>query len=544
MAACALLLVVYGALSFLNDPRGYLGTDTGGKVATLEVMSDRGRLDPDIGYWAERWDPAGRVHPLYFTSHIGDRWVNVTTVPMLYAAYPLYRLGGYRFALLLPMLGAVLAALAARALARRISGGDGWAVFWLVGLASPLAVYALDFWEHSIGVAAMAWAVVALLDIAEHRRWWPWALVAGALFGVAATLRTEALVYGSVAVGLACVILLVRHRRPWTAVVTGVAAGVGLAVPLLANVALENATVGHAIRAGRAADTASAAVSTSGDVTGSRLEEAVLNAAALHPAMDATAYLVGAVLSVLLAFVVLRASRAGDSGPAVLACAGVAALYAIRFADGPGFVPGLVAATPVAIAGLALGWTSAAARYLLGVGLLALPVVWATQFQGGAAPQWGGRYLLTSGLLFGAVGLVAVHRMRPWAGRGMVGLAALITLFGLAWMSIRTHDVARASSELDRRREPVLLSRVGHLVREAGAFYGDRRWLTAVGDADQQFAVDVIERAGVTRFAVVQFADRPAAAIDGWRVVGVDRLRFLPEVELSVTAYEYELTDS
>src|SRR4051794_34933714 len=103
--ACMILLAVYMGLSLLNDPRGYLGTDTGGKVATLQAMDEHGGLNPDVGYWAEKWDPTGRLHPLYYTSHLGDKWVNVTTLPALYVAYPLYELGGYRGALLVPMLG-------------------------------------------------------------------------------------------------------------------------------------------------------------------------------------------------------------------------------------------------------------------------------------------------------------------------------------------------------------------------------------------------------------------------------------------------------
>ena len=40
------------------DPMGGLGTDTGGKVATMEVMARRPLgLDPDLGYWAAEADP-------------------------------------------------------------------------------------------------------------------------------------------------------------------------------------------------------------------------------------------------------------------------------------------------------------------------------------------------------------------------------------------------------------------------------------------------------------------------------------------------------
>ncbi|HET7718403.1 MAG TPA: hypothetical protein VFK43_00460, partial [Acidimicrobiales bacterium] len=47
VAAGAVLLLAYLALSFLNDPHGYLGTDTGGKVATLRAMEQGRTLDPD-----------------------------------------------------------------------------------------------------------------------------------------------------------------------------------------------------------------------------------------------------------------------------------------------------------------------------------------------------------------------------------------------------------------------------------------------------------------------------------------------------------------
>ena len=521
-------------MSLLNDPRGYLGTDTGGKVATLEVMTARHRLDPDVGYWAERWDPAGRLHPLYYTTHPNHRWVNVTTLPMLYAAYPLYLAGGYRLTLLLPMLGSVLTALAARALARRVGGGDGWGAFWIVGLASPITIYALDFWEHSLGVAAMVWATVLLLDVVEGRRGWPFALAAGGLFGVAATLRNEAFVYGFVAVGLACIVLLARRRAAFS-VVSGALAAAGLCVPLLLNAAVEQATMGDPARLDRATSTASAA----GALAGRRVEEALLNAAAITPLQETGSYLVGAVLVLLLAFFAVRASKpGGDAGP-LLAVVGILVLYVLRFDLGLGFVPSLVAATPLAVVGLALGWSSPAARYLLATGLAALPLVWATQFQGGAAAQWGGRYLLVSGLLFGVVGAVALARLRPWARTAAVGLAVVVTTFGLIWTSTRTHDIADAGAALVHRPEPVLVSRIGHLAREDGAFYRDHRWLTAPSDADQAFAVGVLERAGITRFGLVDLEiNGEHAAPPGWRKVGQDSVRYLSGFNLSVTTFQ------
>ena len=114
LVAGVLLLLVLGGLSFLNDPRGTLSTDVGGKIATLEVMANHHTIDPDVGYWAARWDPAATLHGLYKTGRIGDQYVNVTTLPMLVVAVPLYELGGLRLALVLSMLGGVAGAFAAR----------------------------------------------------------------------------------------------------------------------------------------------------------------------------------------------------------------------------------------------------------------------------------------------------------------------------------------------------------------------------------------------------------------------------------------------
>ncbi|HZP31565.1 MAG TPA: hypothetical protein VFC99_21610, partial [Acidimicrobiia bacterium] len=169
VAAALLLFAVYVSLSLFNDPRATMVTDTGGKIATLRAMQHNGGLDPDVHYWAAKWDPDGRLHGLFYTSRVGDKWVNATTVTMLDVAEPLYAVGGIRAALILPMLGSVLAALAARALARRMGAGrsGGWLAFRCVGLASPLAVYALDLWEHSIGAALMLWAVVFAFDVVD-----------------------------------------------------------------------------------------------------------------------------------------------------------------------------------------------------------------------------------------------------------------------------------------------------------------------------------------------------------------------------------------
>ncbi len=182
LVAGLVLVAVYVVLSFAMDSAGFLGTDTGGKVATVKVMSERGDFDPDIGYWASQWDPEGRVHGLYYTSKVGDRYINVTSLPMVLAARPLYDVGGYRATLLLPMPApwrgglrgpcavAAVATVAATTAGSR-SGSSGWR-------HRSRSTHSTCGSTRS-GWRFMAWAVIALFDAVFDRPTWWRGLLAG-----------------------------------------------------------------------------------------------------------------------------------------------------------------------------------------------------------------------------------------------------------------------------------------------------------------------------------------------------------------------------
>ena len=542
LVAGGLLLALYFALSLLNDPRGYLGTDTGGKVATLEVMSagDGFRFDPDVGYWAEQWDADGRVHSLYYTAHFGDAWVQLSTLPMSYAALPLYNAWGYRAALLLPMLGGVGAAAAAGALVHRL-GGRRWLAFWAVGLASPITIYALDFWEHSLGVAFIGWAVVLLLDVVLRDAVDSWgsparqlarAAGAGALFGLAATMRTEALVYAAASCAVFGVILMTRRSLRRRLLTTGVVFVAPFAAVLLANEALERATWDRSLRGPRARGTAALA----GDAPWERAKEALYTVVASEASVRGV--VVGAVIAVLVVFAWWRARDEPSVG--LVAIGGAGLLLAIRFAWGLGFVPGLLVAWTMAGAAAIVVTKPTRQRALFVIAVIAVPVVLLTQFRGGAAPQWGGRYLLPSGFLLTVVALTALHELHVRVRILLLGLAAAVTVFGLSWLSMRSHDVGRTVQAINRRPEPVVVSTVAHLSREGGAFYGDKRWLTAPAEELVEEAARVVERAGETRFVLVELEDDEVLhrSISGWRKTDSDRLRFIRGVRLRLTSWQ------
>ena len=535
LVAALVLLVAYAGLSLLNDTRGYLGTDTGGKVATLKVMQERGDFDPDVGYWAQAQDPDGRVHGLYYTAKIGDRFVNVTSLPVLLAAEPLWRLGGYRLALLWPMLGAIAAAFAARALARRVSGGEGWPAFWLVGLASPMVIYALDFWEHSIGVALMAWGIVALFDAVDRGpTWWRGAL-AGLAFGAAFSMRTESAVYGLVGTGLVCLVLLIGRRNLIGALVTGATAAVGMATMVAANAALETAVLGTTFRSGRAGG----AASSGGAQFALRVKEALVTSFSPFPSLDLQSYLLALGLTAALGYLVWASATRRDRNVVVGAAGVVVFIYLFRLSSGLGFVPGLVATTPVAVAGVVLGWRDVRSRLMIALAVAPLPLVFLFQFPGGAAPQWAGRYILTSGLVLAAVGMARLDRVEHWVRTLLIGLSVAVTVFGVAWLSTRSHQVAEAADRLERRPEPVLISPNGFVPREFGGSYGRKNWLSSGNAADLRFAVDVAGRSGADSFALVDLdtkADPPQFA--GWRIVSSEIVPFLGGADFKVTSYQ------
>jgi hypothetical protein len=505
------LLLVYVGLSLLMDPKGYLGADTGAKVYTLEAMDRDGSARPVLSFWAESLDPDGELHPIFDSRRVDGGWVHVTTLPMLEAARPLYALGGYRLALLLPMLGSVGAAFAARAIARRLrASDDGWSAFWVVGLASPVAVYALDFWEHSIGLACMVGAVVLLLDVAEGKS--PLrAIWAGGLLGSAATLRTEAFVYAAVTVLVVCVLQTVRSRMLGRSVLTGALAVLGFAGPWFANAALESA-VGGLPRADRAAGKVSG---LGGDAAlADRLRDGLQTSAGLNAGSVGQAIALGAV-AVLMVLAAFRAERRGDRRFATACLVGVGVLYGMDALGGLGFVPGFLIAFPLAIAAFTQVDRSSMARTIMVIALVALPLVYLFQPVGGGAPQWGGRYTLTSAILLGVVGLVGLLERFPTVGRGLIVLSVAVTMLGVAWLGVRSRSVDALFDDLREVDADVLIARDAFLLREGGPAVLDEHWLTAAGESQFTTAVEVAEASGADTVAVVELgaAAPPVAAI-------------------------------
>ncbi len=542
-------LVLFAALFCLAQipaPDAFLGTDTGAKAATLEAMARRARPDPDIGYWAADVDPDGIVHPFRHTIPTVDgRWVDVTTLPLLLVAWPLQMAGGPRLALAVPVAGAVAAAWAVSALAARLAA-PGRAerarrdAFWVAGAASPLVIYALDLWEHTWGAALMVGGVVAVLDTLTGRPGAPGtrgAALAGLAFGLAATMRQEALVYGAMA-GL--VLLLVGgRRRGWARAATWGSAMAATTVAVLAvNAVLDWALIGEAARVERGVGT----VGLVGSDLSARLADAFVTAAGFSAGTGPAAVATGLALVSALVVVGLVADR--TSWPRRWALALVVAVLLAGSAPllgGLRFVPGLAATTPLAVAGVARAGRVPGGRWVAAVAVGGALGVWATGYLGGAGPQWGGRYLLTTGAC--GIALAAATAGTPAARRALGVLAAasvLVTGVGVAWTVQRTHSVAAAMTRIAARDEVVVFED-GFLAREGGARVLDARWLAVPEGAtpDAPELVRVLDELGASRVVLVERErGREPSTLGGRPPVALERVRWAGGLELRLGVYE------
>jgi hypothetical protein len=251
-------------------------------------------------------------------------------------------------------------------------------------------------------------------------------------------------------------------------------------------------------------------------------------------------FVFGALIVLCVALGVRTLLRAGDQLPIGASAAFAAALflYLVGFSAGLGFVPGMLTASPFAAVGLFVGWRSDV-RIITVMAIVALPVVWVFQYSGGAGPQWGGRYTLLSGALLLVAAAVVLEGRRS-AVVALCVVAALVTGYGLAWLSVRSTWAAHGIAQLVDRHDQAVISGEAHVLREGGAFYNpDRHWLTVTSDSELGRAVDIVHDAGDTEFAyVVSDGVKIPATLGGYRRDGVQRIAFLrPDIHLKVATF-------
>lgn len=540
----AVLSLILFALSLSISPDAYLSTDVGGKTAAVQAMVDRGDWSTDIGYWAEDLDPEGSAHPFAGTTRMSNGWwVNTTSIQMVVAARPLWQVGGARGALLLPIAGAAMAALAASALFRRFYEGSGRLALWTVGLTTPVTIYAMEFWEHSIGVALTAWAVVWTVD-ASRGRGVVAARLAGLAFGLAGTMRQEALVYGAV-VGIVLSVGFVvgwqqSSERSLRSLVPTLLPAAVMAAAALATVVgyavVERLYYGNGFRGDRNLGTASQA----GDGFTERAEAAWATTIAPLNTFHPLTYIIGMLLLIPLLWLGIEIARGRPLRLPALTLGAVVLLLAMRIvSSGPTFVPGLVATAPIAAVGAVLAVHSRRWQ-LLAFALAPLPLMWLVQFSEGALPQWGGRYVLLTGLVLVVVGVGELSLRRSKALLGLIAIGAAVTMSGLWWSSIRADDLAADFAAIEAVADgDIVVWYDPFKAREAGPAFLDQRWLSTQGDTARRDVELILSETDTERFLWIDRRRDEPATFEGYELIdGPERVNLSSVLNVEVMVFE------
>ncbi len=550
LSICVIVMVYIG-LALVASPDAYLSTDVGGKTASLQAMESRGDWNLDMGYWLDQSDPGGQLYPLAHSRQTANgKWVNTTSLPMVYAARPLWAMGGPRFGLLLPIAGGVACAVIAGSLATRIRPtANGVLATWIVGLAGPVAIYAFDFWEHTLGLAAMAFGVLKVMDAvsvapanysydrrsvrALLKSGGALSALAGLSYGVAATMRQEALVYGFIG----GVVLVAGSWRHWGVLASGRRGATMLfsaMAPLAAHSWAEVWLLGGLHRVERSATIAETS-------TGLSARAAAAAATSTFPfnGFHLFSYVGGALLTVSLVWAAAATITGRQSRVASVAALVVwSAVGVFLVSLGPRFVPGLVPTTPLAVVGaVALASSRKWTPFVLGLG--PVPLLFATQYAAGAIPQWGGRYLLLTGLVLMTAAIALLQTKRHQHLLMMVSAAGLaVTVFGATWSVIRMNTIADQWGPIEQlsANNEVVVWRDSSIAREAGPLSIGNRWISAPTLTEQQLATIILDERQIEQFVWVDWAGSDPPDFEGFEPV--ESLAGLDFLDQELVRYE------
>lgn len=172
-------------------------------------------------------DPRGDLHPARGYLIMVPGGLSTVYPPLfLLLSGVFFRMAGFMGLALLSVLGGIAALYVTFRMARKLHLRGRYALPLLMGLATPLVLYSVVYWDHSLQMLLTALAGYAMLQALENRP--RAAIAAGAALGLGVWIHELFLV-----MFLACLAGALLHRRDfgWRAV-TGLAVGFGLlAVP-------------------------------------------------------------------------------------------------------------------------------------------------------------------------------------------------------------------------------------------------------------------------------------------------------------------------
>lgn len=467
IGAVIVVLVTYIITWATLPPDIFWSADEGAKYIQLRTM----QAGYEVPYLGQRLDPDFRFYPQHpvFPRPLPDGTFHLHWAiwfPVL--SLPFFEWFGLPGLYVVPLVSGVLVAALSGWLAQRIlPAAAPWTVL-AVGLASPIFLYSMLFWEHTLAVLL----ALAGLWQAMHKRWW----LVVILLVAAMLLRIELLFFGLAVLGAVGITWLPRaqlSRRQW--LLLGLAGVIG--VVLVASVAQLLASRGLIVPRYQQFIDLARATASNPDFWGSlprRLFETWVNTTArvglILPQEYGWLAIGGSVLMMVALLVPPRVRIVFIWGAGVLL--GIAAGYGLILAERYRTLHGFVLVAPqVVFMALLLNYERRNQRfettlfmfttelYLL-LGVVAVIVRHADIT---ANIEWGTRYLLTLYPLLSIYGVVGVvHFLRSdaagWQKRLTVALAILLFLMGCGYQLRGLQEIRDTKAELQPQLRALALA--------------------------------------------------------------------------------------
>jgi hypothetical protein len=518
----------------LARPGAFWSPDSAVRFVQVESLLRSHYRDLAVPYPAASLDPQGQYFPLGGWFHFGraGRFFLSYLPYFSMASAPLYRVFGFPGLVLIPAASVLGAVWITYGVLRRRTPALAGAGALALGLGTPLFIYGVVFWDHSLVVLLSAGALGILgLEAAALRPVNSWAVAAaGALLATGFWIRTEMYLL-AVAAGVGWLAAAGRVRA------TGlIALGFGAVGPSaclwILNTRFYGSPLGwkgQDLVASRMTGVAHAASGGLGGWVGERLGNAYYLLAspdfyAFNP--RAVGVGVGLTLALVLAGVLIRMGVRDRSGRVIAAGTLVGVGTTVMILAGRTTVSGLLPAAPLVVLALLRGPGSAWDRFLWVTTILFSAAVIATGTHGGL--QWGPRYLLP--ILPALVWLVAsaltqsrAVAPQSWpalriAAAALLVASMLVQAAGVDQVVQATNTNARINAWIRGVPADIVVTPLEWLTLGAGPVYFEKRLMLVHTPAEFKTLVEHLSARRVARWAYIPYwggAFAPAG-VEGW----------------------------
>lgn len=212
--------ILYGLAWASTSTLTFFSSDTGLRFLQVRELTNNHFSSLAIDYPARMLDPELQYTPYYYAYSVirGALFLQISAFLPLFTAW-LYAAIGNLALPIIPVVSAILTAVAVCRLGRLAELEHTYLLLWATVFATPLFFYSLELWDHTLTTAATSWAVVGLA-YSWRRGNWALAFGAGIALGFGIGQRPEAYVF-AIAVGLAWLLLTWGDKHYFLALITG-----------------------------------------------------------------------------------------------------------------------------------------------------------------------------------------------------------------------------------------------------------------------------------------------------------------------------------